>query len=82
MQMHLVIQEREVNISSKAPCLHLVETAPSVLRKMPWIILKEHMVRIQLGRGREFGVILIRELKELQQFLLILYCMCRNLGPF
>ena len=46
MQLHLVIQKREVEISSKAPCLHLVETAPSILRKMPWVVLREYMVGI------------------------------------
>ena len=47
MQLQLVIQEREVEISSKAPCLHLVETAPSILRKMPRVVLREHTVGIQ-----------------------------------
>ena len=46
MQLHLMIQKR-VEISSKAPCLHLVETAPSILRKMPWVGLREHMVGVQ-----------------------------------
>ena len=43
MQLHLVIQKREVEISSKAPCLHLVETAPSILRKMPWVVFKDRV---------------------------------------
>ena len=30
--------------SSTAPVIHFVETAPSVLREMPWIQLKEHKV--------------------------------------
>jgi len=52
MQLHLVIQEREVEISSKAPCIHLVETAPSILRKMPWVVLKNHPVReLTFGGG-------------------------------
>ena len=51
MQLHLVIQqrvrqEREAGMSSKAPCLHFVETAPSVLREMPWVILREHTVSV------------------------------------
>ena len=41
IQLHLAIRERN---SSKAPCLHFVETAPSVLRKMPWVVLREHTV--------------------------------------
>ena len=44
MQSHLVIQERELAVSSVIPCLHFVETAPSVLRKMPWVVLIEHAV--------------------------------------
>ena len=46
MQLYLVIQKREIGISAEASCLHLVETAPSVLRKMPSVVLKEHMVGI------------------------------------
>ena len=45
MQLYLVIQKREVEISLKATCIHLVETAPSILRKMPWVVLKNHTVR-------------------------------------
>ena len=30
--------------SSKTSCLHFVETALSVLRKIPWVVLKEHTV--------------------------------------
>ena len=47
MQLHSVIQEREVEMSFKAPCLHLVETTPSILRKMPWVVLREHTVGVQ-----------------------------------
>ena len=47
MQLHLVIEEREVEMSSKAPYLHLVETTPSISRKMPWVELREHMVGVQ-----------------------------------
>ena len=47
MKLQLVIQEREVEISSKAPCFHLVETVPSILRKMPGVVLREHTVGIQ-----------------------------------
>ena len=46
MQLHLEIQEKEMGTSFKAPSLHLIETAPSVLRKMPSVVLKEHMVGI------------------------------------
>ena len=46
MQLHLEIQEKEMGTSFKAPSLHLVETAPSVLRKMPSVMLKEHVVGI------------------------------------
>ena len=56
MQLHLVIQEREVEISSKAPCIHLVETAPSILRKMPWVVLKNHTVRELTFGGGEWSV--------------------------
>ena len=57
MRLHLVIQERKVEISSETPCLHFVETAPSVLRNMPWIMLKEYTVgmfdRIIFSLGAE-----------------------------
>ena len=46
MQLHSVIQERGLETSLKSPALHLVETAPSVLRKMPWVVLREHMVSL------------------------------------
>ena len=39
--------EESVDISSPmatAPVIHFVETAPSVLREMPWIQLREHKV--------------------------------------
>ena len=29
---------------SGTPIIHFVETAPSVLRELPWILLKEHKV--------------------------------------
>ena len=48
MKLHLVIQEKEVELSSKTPYLHLVETTPSILRKMPWVVLREHMVSVQI----------------------------------
>ena len=61
MQSHLVIQEREIEMAvpSKTSCLHFVETAPSVLRKLPWVVLREHTVsKLELegrvgGEGRE-----------------------------
>ena len=34
---------------------HLVETAPSVLRKMPWVVLKEHKVGIRWEQGNSEG---------------------------
>ena len=45
--------EESVNISSPtatttAPVVHFVETAPSVLREMPWIQLKEHKVHVHI----------------------------------
>ena len=37
--------DESIDISSfTAPVIHFVETAPSVLREMPWIQLKEHKV--------------------------------------
>ena len=46
MQLHLVTWKREMEISSKTPCLHFIETAPSVLRKIPSVVIKEHVVGI------------------------------------
>ena len=61
MQLQLVIQEREVQISSKAPCIHLIETAPSIIRKMPGVVLKNHTVkelrRIWWGEGVSAGIL-------------------------
>ena len=72
MKLQLVLQEREVEISSKAPCFHLVETVPSILRKMPGVVLREHTVGIQgklklVGVGEEWCLCmwpLTRESKE------------------
>ena len=47
MKLHLIVQEREVEISSRAPCLYLVETAPSILRRMPGVVFREQVVSIQ-----------------------------------
>lgn len=41
-------QEREIGISSRTSCLHFVETAPSVLRKMPAVVLMEYVVGIKV----------------------------------
>ena len=38
-----LIQEREAGMFW-GTCIHFVETAPSVLREMPWVVLKEHTV--------------------------------------
>ena len=46
MQLHLVTWKREMGISSKAPCLHFIETTPSVLRNMPSVVVTEHVVGI------------------------------------
>ena len=46
-------QEREIGMSSRTSCLHFVETAPSVLRKMPSVVVKEHMVGIKVVGGEE-----------------------------
>ena len=54
MQLHLEIQE-EMGTSFKAPSLHLVETAPSVLRKMPSVVLREHVVGIKRELHGEKG---------------------------
>ena len=53
MQLYMVIQEREMGHSSRIPSLHFVETAASVLRKMPLVVLKEHVVGIKVAGGRE-----------------------------
>lgn len=53
MQEHLTIQrhirERREELKSllHTPTIHFVETAPSVLREMPWIILREHGVSVE-----------------------------------
>ena len=47
IQLDHVIKEREVKISSKSPCIHLVETTPSVLSTMPWAVFREHTVSLQ-----------------------------------
>ena len=46
MHLHLVTCKREMEVSSKTPCLHFIETAPSVLRKIPSVVVKEHVVGI------------------------------------
>ena len=46
-------QEREIGIFSRTSCLHFVEMTPSVLRKMPSVVLKEHVVGIKVVGGRE-----------------------------
>ena len=33
--------------TTTAPTIHFVETAPSVLREMPWVQLKEHKVHYE-----------------------------------
>lgn len=49
-QRHLSLRrtpsvDESVDISTPiAPVIHFVETAPSVLREMPWIQLREHKV--------------------------------------
>ena len=49
-QRHLSLRrtpstDESVDISSPtAPVIHFVETAPSVLREMPWVQLREHKV--------------------------------------
>ena len=45
-----------MSTSFKTPSLHLVETAPSVLRKMPSVVLKErggNLERVAGGERRE-----------------------------
>lgn len=50
MQVHLSMQQQvrggveSGGAVSHAPCIHFIETAPSVLREMPWITLSEHKV--------------------------------------
>ena len=38
-------QEGQPRAKSVFPTIHFVETAPSVLRELPWILLREHKVR-------------------------------------
>ena len=47
MQLHLVVWETEVEMSSKVPFLHLVETTPSILRKVSGVVIREHTVGVQ-----------------------------------
>ena len=39
-------QEGQPRTKSLFPTIHFVETAPSVLRELPWILLREYKVRI------------------------------------
>ena len=42
---HTLSTDESIDISSPtAPVIHFVETAPSVLREVPWIQLEEHKV--------------------------------------
>ena len=62
MQVHLNIQEEArkhrqdhryfqsvpmKRSSIDPPVIHFIETAPSVLREMPWVKLKEHKASIE-----------------------------------
>ncbi len=55
MQLHLLVQttqDQEDNpeelttlaAARASPCIHFIETEPSVLRDVPWIQLREHKV--------------------------------------
>ena len=55
MQLHLLVQatQGQEDISNElttlaaamaSPCIHFIETEPSVLRDVPWIQLREHKV--------------------------------------
>lgn len=43
-----VIPTESLSLRSQSlfPTIHFVETAPSVIRELPWILLKEHRVLI------------------------------------
>lgn len=57
MQLHLLVQAthgREdggpdefttLAAAQSSPCIHFIETEPSVLRDVPWIQLREHKVQ-------------------------------------
>jgi len=57
MQLHLLVQATQGSVEESqaeelttlsaaraAPCIHFIETEPSVLRDVPWIQLKEFKV--------------------------------------
>jgi len=45
--LQLFLEHRE-EIEVASACLHLVESAPSVLREIPWILKQEHKVDLLL----------------------------------
>ncbi len=58
MQLHLLVQitqgqednpEELITLAAAhaSPCIHFIETEPSVLRDVPWIRLREHRVYIR-----------------------------------
>ncbi len=55
MQLHLLVQTTQgqednpeelttLAAARASPCIHFIETEPSVLRDVPWIQLREHKV--------------------------------------
>ncbi len=45
LRMHYDLKQQQLQGEIEVPCTHFVETGPSLLHEMPWVLHKDYHVR-------------------------------------